>query len=151
MRTSKTKANPDVAPASQTRVKAAPSRPEPARETLPDFEASADAARLADELDILRVKQAEFVMLEAELLPRLIDAIKRSGKKNFGTLHGRVSLLDATPSRSVIDEDAAVALLASHGISQPPTLEAWVVQNHLVVPMKDKPGLKDRIKFEMNK
>lgn len=145
------KKNQDTAPSSQTRVKAAPSRPEPTRESMPDFEASADAARLADELNALRIKKAEFAALEEDLLPRLIDAIERSGKKDFGTLHGRVSLLPATGDRSVIDEDAAVALLSSKGISQPPTLEAWVRQNNLVVPMKTKPGLKARIMFAMNK
>ena len=147
MRQSKTKANQDAAPASQTRVKATHNRPK----AMPDFDAADNATRLAEELDALRVKQAEFAALEEELLPRLIDALDRSDKKNVNTQHGRVSLLPATESKQVFDEEAAVALLAAKGIPQPSTLADVVRQNDLIAPTKTKPGLKLRIKFEMNK
>lgn len=138
-------------PASQTRPKLATTRPEPADETTPDTYAAIDAARLADEYDAIRVKQEEFAREEESIRKRLIDSMKSSGKKNFNTMHGRVTLLESTESKPVPDMDAAVALLEKHGIPQPPTMEAWLAQHRLAMPTKPKAGLPDRIKFEMNK
>lgn len=145
------KSKKDQAPASQTRPKLAPTRPAPVDETTPDTYAAIDAARIADEYDAIRIKLAEFEQLEKEKSAQLVDAMKKSGKKNFNTMHGRVTLLEATEGKQVADEKAAVALLEKHGISQPPTMEVWLVQHCLTMPTKIKEGMPDRIKFEMNK
>lgn len=157
MRISKVKTNQDIVPASQTRPKLATTRPEPVDEPLPGVVESRYAAQLADDYDAIRVKQIEFDAVEKELKPRLIEAMKVAGKKNFGTMHGRVSFLPETEGKEVPDEDAAIALLAKHGIPQPPTLEVWLAQHRdedgkpLQMPMKTKEGQPDRIKFELNK
>jgi hypothetical protein len=141
----------EPAPSSQTRPKLATTRPSPMDEPMPDFEAGRDAAKLADELDSIRVKLAEFEREKETIEARLIEAMKAAKKKNLGTLHGRVTLLEATEDKQVPDLDAAVALLEKHAISQPPTMEAWLAQHRLTMPTKTKKGLSDRIKFEMNK
>lgn len=142
--------NDSSAPASQTRPKLATARPEPIDEPRSDFAAARDAARLADDYDALRVKIAEFEAMEADLRPRLIAAMKAADKKHFNTMHGRVSLLDATDDKQVADEKAAVALLESRGLPQPPTMEAWLAQHRIPMPMTTKKGMPDRIKFEKN-
>jgi hypothetical protein len=147
----------DRAPASQTRPKAIVStRPEPMDEPLPDFAAALDAAALADEYDSIRVKQAEFDAEEKRIKEQLIAAMKAAHKEHFNTMHGRVSLLKATESKEVPDEKAAVALLAKHGIPQPPTMAEWLARHRdsegkpLQMPMTTKEGMPDRIKFEKN-
>lgn len=141
----------ESAPASQTRPKLAPTRPAPVDETTPDTYAAIDAARIADEYDAIRVKQDEFALEEERIRAKLIEAMKASGKKNFNTMHGRVTLLEATEGKQVADEKAAVALLEKHGIPQPPTMEAWLAQHRMTMPTKPKEGLPDRVKFELNK
>ncbi len=138
-------------PASQTRPRLVPTRPAPADETTPDTYAAIDAARLADEYDAIRVKQEEFAREEERVRLRLIEAMKSSDKKNFNTMHGRVTLLERTEDKQVADEKAAVALLESRGLPQPPTMEAWLAQHRIPMPMTTKKGLCDRIKFELNK
>jgi hypothetical protein len=123
----------------------------PVDETTPDTFTSIDAARLADEYDAIRVKLAEFEEERKRIEEKLIPAMKSAGKHNFNTMHGRVSFLPATDASQVPDEKAAVALLERHGISQPPTMEAWLAQHRLTMPTKEKAGLADRLKFEMNK
>lgn len=142
---------PSSPPASQTRPRLATTRPEPVDETTPDTFAAIDAARLADDYDSIRVKQEEFAREEESIRTRLIEAMKAANKKNFNTLHGRVTLLEETESKQVADEKAAVALLESRGIPQPPTMEAWLAQHRIPMPMTTKKGLPDRIKFELNK
>lgn len=137
-------------PASQTRPKVASTRPDPADETTPDMHAAYDAARLADEYDAIRVKQEEFAREEEQIRLRLIEAMRRSGKRNFNTMHGRATLLEATDDRQVADERAAVALLESRGLPQPPTMEAWLAQHRIPMPLTTKKGLAARIKFELN-
>jgi hypothetical protein len=137
-------------PASQTRAKLAITRPVPIDEPIPDTIAAVDAARLADDYDAICVKLDEFTREKERIRVRLIEAMKAANKKNFNTMHGRVTLLDATESKPVADEKAAVALLESRGIPQPPTMEAWLAQHRIPMPTKDRPGLPDRIKFEMN-
>ena len=139
------------APASQTRPRLATTRPEPVDEPLPEIVASREAAILADDYDAIRVKLDEFTAEKERLEELLIAAMKRADKRNFNTMHGRVSLLAATDEKQVPDMDAAVALLEKHGIPQPPTMEAWLAQHRLTVPTKTKKGLSDRIKFEPNK
>jgi hypothetical protein len=138
-------------PASQTRPKFATTRPVPVDETTPDTFTSIDAARLADDYDAIRVKLEEFGREEERIRLQLIEAMKTSCKKNFNTMHGRVSFLEKTEDKQVADEKAAVALLESRGIPQPPTMEAWLAQHRIPMPMTTKKGLPDRIKFEMNK
>jgi hypothetical protein len=123
---------------------------------MPDTWAAIEAARLADDYDAIRVKLDEFTALKEELEVKLIAAMKASGKKHFAPMHGRVSFLPATEGRMVPDEKAAIALLAKHGIPQPPTLEVWLAQHRdgegkpLQMPLKAKDGMPDRIKFEKN-
>jgi hypothetical protein len=151
-----TKTDRSPPPASQTRPKLAQTRPEPVDEPLPETFTAIDAARFADDYDAIRTKQIEFEAEEERLRVLLIVAMPASGKKNFNTMHGRVSFLPKTEGKQVPDEKAAVALLASHGIPQPPTLEVWLAQHRdsegkpLQMPMKPKEGMPDRIKFEKN-
>lgn len=142
---------PSTPPASQTRPRLMSTRPDPVDETTPDTLAAIDAARLADEYDAIRIKQEEFAREEERVRIRLIEAMKASNKKNFNTMHGRVTLLESTDDRQVADEKAAVALLESRGLPQPPTMEAWLAQHRIPMPMTTKKGMVDRIKFELNK
>ena len=84
------------APASQTRPKLAATRPAPIDDPIPDTHAEIDAARLADDYDAIRIKLAEFETEKKEIEAKLVAAMKASGKKNFNTMHGRVSFLPAT-------------------------------------------------------
>jgi hypothetical protein len=143
------------APASQTRPKLVVGHPIPTPmredETIPDTHAALDAARDADDYDAIRVKLDEFNREEERIRLRLIASMKASGKKNFNTMHGRVTFLPATEGKQVPDEKAAVALLEKNGIPQPPTMGEWLAQHRLHMPMKETKGMDDRIKFEMNK
>lgn len=118
---------------------------------MPEITASRNAAILADNFDAIRVKLDEFTAEKERIEVELIAAMKVADKRNYNTMHGRVSLLLATEDKQVPDMDAAVALLEKHGIPQPPTMEAWLAQHRLTVPTKSKKGLSDRIKFEPNK
>lgn len=143
-------------PASQTRPKLAATRPAPIDDPIPDTHAAIDAARLADDYDAIRIKLAEFETEKKGIETKLIAAMKASGKKNFNTMHGRVSFLPATDGKVVPDEKAAVALLERHGISQPPTLAEWIARHSteerpLKMPTTTKAGMPARIQFEMNK
>lgn len=144
------------APESETRPTVAKIAPPPApavesRRAEGDPAAAIRAAREADRYAELRVRQAE---LEAELKAlscELIEDMKAAGKERFSTEHGLVSFLPATDAREVPDPEAAVALLESKGIPQPPTMEDWLQRHGLTIPKKAKAGLPDRIEFRKTK
>ncbi len=143
------------APASQTRPRLATTRPEPVDEPLKDFDRRVDALRIANEYDALRIsielREKEWNDELANVETRLISAMKASGEKSLGTLHGRISYLPATENGQVKDEDAAKKLLASKGIPLPPTMQEWLARHDLAMPTKPKDGLPDRLRFEKNK
>jgi len=129
------------------RIVPAPPPPEETSPVRSDPAAAIRAAREADEYAALRVRLAEIDAEKKELEARLVEDMKRAGKTRFSTEHGLVSFLAATVGGEIVDEAAAVALLESRGLPQPPTLEEWLRRHELDVPKKVKKGLPDRIEF----
>lgn len=140
-------------PSSATRAddRPAPARLRPVEPTRIATAAENRVARRATRYAELRKMQDEIAAELREASADLIEDMKATGTDRVLTAHGLVSFLPETAPKKVPDVDAAVALLESKNIPQPPTMAAWLARHELVMPEKTKAGLPDRLEFRRSK